>query len=151
METIEKSVEVLNDLIEINNSRTEGFERAKANLSETDSDLKPIFDEYAQQSRQFSQELNAELTSINHGNENSEMTSGAIHRAWLQVKALFTGHDRKSLLAECERGEDAIKKAYSDALAEGEISANFSSIISRQSQEINMAHARIKMLRDSAA
>jgi len=36
--------------------------------------------------------------------------TGAIHRAWIDVKATFSGHDRKSVLAECERGEDAIKK-----------------------------------------
>jgi uncharacterized protein (TIGR02284 family) len=37
-------------------------------------------------------------------------SSGTLHRMWLDVKATFSGHDRKSILEECERGEDAIKK-----------------------------------------
>jgi hypothetical protein len=40
METIEKSVEVLNDLIEINNDRVAGFEHAIKDLGEGDADLK---------------------------------------------------------------------------------------------------------------
>lgn len=150
METIEKSVEVLHDLIEINNSRVEGFENALSNLSAEDNDLKPIFEEYAQQSRTFSQELNSELANYNGDYEKSEMTSGAIHRAWIEVKALFTGHDRASLLAECERGEDAIKKSYNTALSGGDLSGTAQSVVSNQAQQINAAHDRIKMLRDSA-
>lgn len=150
METIEKSVEVLHDLIEINNSRIEGFENAISNLSAEDNDLKPIFEEYAQQSRTFSQELNSELANYSGDYEKSEMTSGAIHRAWIEVKALFTGHDRASLLAECERGEDAIKKAYTTALSGGELSGTSQSVVSNQATQISAAHDRIKILRDSA-
>lgn len=150
METLEKSVEVLNDLIEINNSRTEGFEKALADLSDSDSDLKSLFQEYAQQSRQNTQELTAAVASYGSDFEKNGTVSGAIHRAWIDVKALFTGHDRASILSECERGEDAIKKAYQSALSEGALAGEASTIVSRQAQDINAAHDRIKLLRDSA-
>ncbi|MFN0257311.1 hypothetical protein [Pedobacter ureilyticus] len=40
MENSEKTVEVLNDLIQINNDRADGFERAASDLSEENIDLK---------------------------------------------------------------------------------------------------------------
>ena len=57
MATIEKSTDTLNDLIEINNDRVAGFEKAIADIREPNTDLKAIFQEYADQSRRFSQEL----------------------------------------------------------------------------------------------
>lgn len=55
----------------------------------------------------------------NHGDpETGISVSGSLHRAWIDVKALFGGSDCKSILEECERGEDAIKKAYRNALEE---------------------------------
>ncbi|MBE7177037.1 MAG: PA2169 family four-helix-bundle protein, partial [Mucilaginibacter polytrichastri] len=71
-------------------------------------------------------------------------------RAWIDVKATFTGSDRKSILEEAERGEDAIKKAYRDALApESELPAEVVNTVSRQAEEQKAAHDRIKALRDS--
>ncbi|WDF55955.1 ferritin-like domain-containing protein [Mucilaginibacter sp. KACC 22063] len=150
METLEKTVETLNDLIEINNSRTEGFEKAIADLGEGDADLKSLFQEYAQQSRKNTQELTAAIAATGHDYEKGGTASGAIHRAWIDVKALFTGNDRAAILSECERGEDAIKKAYETALTEGELAGEASTIVSSQAQDIRAAHDRIKLLRDSA-
>ena len=57
METIEKSVEVLNDLIEINNDRAEGFGKAAQDLDPTDMDLQGIFLNCSLESKQFAQQL----------------------------------------------------------------------------------------------
>jgi len=53
-------------------------------------------------------------------------------------------------LSEAERGEDAIKKAYQDALNGGELPAEASGIVSSQASGINAAHDQIKALRDAA-
>lgn len=151
METIEKSVEVLNDLIEINNDRAEGFGKAAQDLDPTDMDLQGIFLNCSLESRQFSRQLRDEINQLGGHAENDTSNTGALHRAWIDVKATFTGHDRKGILAECERGEDAIKKAYHDALSpENDLSAEVIPILLRQQQAINAAHDRIKGLRDSA-
>ncbi|NCD70328.1 ferritin-like domain-containing protein [Mucilaginibacter agri] len=150
METIEKSVEVLNDLIEINNDRVEGFEKAIADLSDNDADLKSLFQTYSQQSRKNTQELTQAVTKYDNDVQIGSSVSGAIHRAWIDVKAAFTGKDRASILSECERGEDAIKKAYQSALNSGDLSGELSVIVSRQAQEQRLAHDKVKALRDSA-
>ena len=49
METTDKSIEVLNDLIEINNDRVAGFEKAITDLEEPNMDLKAIFEKLAGQ------------------------------------------------------------------------------------------------------
>jgi uncharacterized protein (TIGR02284 family) len=150
METIEKSIEVLNDLIEINNDRSAGFERAIKDLGDGDLDLKTLFEEYSAQSRKFSQELTAVVAQSGGDVETGNSASGTLHRAWIDVKALFSGSDRKAILAECERGEDAIKKAYRDALSsEYTLAPEASQLVSTQAQAIGQAHDRIKALRDS--
>jgi len=152
METIEKSVEVLNDLIEINNDRIAGFELATKDLGEGDADLKAIFEKFSSDSRQNVQELTEAVNQTGGEAEVSHSASGTIHRAWLDVKATFTGHDRKSVLAECERGEDAIKKAYKDALVpESGLSTENERVVARQQEGIIAAHDQIKFLRDRQA
>jgi uncharacterized protein (TIGR02284 family) len=150
METKEKAIEVLNDLIEINNDRIDGFDRASKELGEGDSDLKALFSKFANDSRRNVQELSAIVSQAGGEVETGNSASGTIHRAWLDVRATFSGHDRKSILEECERGEDAIKKAYRDALTEDNgLSTQYSQLIVQQQQVINEGHDRIKALRDS--
>jgi uncharacterized protein (TIGR02284 family) len=150
METTGKSTEVLNDLIEINNDRSAGFERALKDLGDGDLDLKTLFEEYSAQSRQFSQELTALAAQGGADTETGTSATGTIHRAWIEVKALFSGHDRKAVLAECERGEDAIKKAYKEALTpDSGLSVVATQLVTTQAQAINQSHDRIKLLRDS--
>ncbi|KAA6438468.1 PA2169 family four-helix-bundle protein [Dyadobacter flavalbus] len=140
---------IINDLIEINNDRVAGFEKAIADIKDENTDLKELFEEYAQQSRKNVQELSAVTGSAPHL-ETDKSVSGTLHRVWIDVKSLFGGSDRASILSEAERGEDAIKKAYKDALANNELDHNAQSILSSQATGINAAHDRIKVLRDIA-
>jgi uncharacterized protein (TIGR02284 family) len=150
MESTEKSIEVLNDLIEINNDRVAGFLKASKDLGEGDADLKSIFTKFAGDSQDNVSELATAVSELGGVAETGTSTSGTIHRAWLDVKATFSGHDRKSVLEECERGEDAIKKAYKTALdPENELSLNVSSTLRAQQVGIESAHDQIKALRDS--
>ena len=150
--TTEKSVEVLNDLIEINNDRIDGFDRASKELGESDADLKAVFEKFASDSRRNVQELSAAVGQAGGEVETGNTATGTIHRAWLDVKATFTGHDRHSILEECERGEDAIKKAYREALSpDNGLSPQFSQLVALQQEAINEGHDSIKALRDSQA
>lgn len=149
MLTSENSISTLNDLIEINNDRIAGFEKAIADINEENVDLKTLFQEYTDQSRKFSQELTAVVSTHAADAETGTSVAGNLHRAWIDVKALFGGRDRKSILEEAERGEDAIKKAYSDALKSGSVSGEALQLVTRQSEEIRSAHDKIKALRDA--
>ncbi|RAJ37295.1 ferritin-like domain-containing protein [Pedobacter cryoconitis] len=150
MSVSEKTIATLNDLTEINNDRVAGFEKAIADIKDENIDLKAIFLKYSEQSRKFSQELTAIVAGYGEDVETGNSVSGTLHRAWIDVKSLFGGSDRASILSEAERGEDAIKAAYKLALEEGELSASALETVTRQAGDIKAAHDAIKVLRDAA-
>jgi uncharacterized protein (TIGR02284 family) len=144
-----KQSRYLNDLIEINNDRIAGYAHAVKELKESDSDLRLLFLQLREESRNNVHELGTAINQIGGEVEMGMSGNGALHRMWLDVKAAFTGHDRRGILAECERGEDAIKKAYEHALSpDNELSHEFTAIVMRQQVNIIAAHNQIKALRD---
>jgi uncharacterized protein (TIGR02284 family) len=152
METTDKTIEVLNGLIEINNDRAAGFERASEALEEEDYALKPIFNKLGRDSQTNSAELTALVAQLGGEAHTGTSLSGTMHRAWLGVASVFTGQDRETILSECERGEDAIKAAYQDALAE-DVELDPQALATIQAQEllITSGHDLIKSMRDSAS
>jgi len=149
METTEKSIEILNDLIEINNDRVAGFAHAAQELQEKDINLRTLFMKLRDESRSNVHELGSAIHKNGGEIEMGMSAGGAIHRMWLDVKSAFSGHDRKTVLEECERGEDAIKKAYQAALsAQSGLAPEFTGIVARQQQRIIEVHNQIKALRD---
>jgi uncharacterized protein (TIGR02284 family) len=145
------AAEVLNDLILMNNDRINGYGKTMKNLKERDADLKIIFQEIIDQTKQFNKALSAEVEKLGAAAETHTSVSGKLHLTWIRIKATFTGHNRKALLAECERGEDAIRVAYFEALNESsDLSSEQWELISVQAEQMKLIHNRIKMLRDEA-
>lgn len=149
METNESLVEVLNDLIKINNDRIEGYERALNEVEGIDVDLKGIFQKMANESREYIQELSREVAALGGEVTNSTTNSGKIYRVWMDIKATFTGHDRTSILENCEYGEDAAQEAYEDALAtDADLPVDIRQIITEQKASLLESHNLIKKYRD---
>ncbi len=149
MTTNENLVEVLNDLIQINNDRIEGYEKAVEETKDIDVDLKAIFIKMAEESVKYKTELVAEVARL--GGEPATGTTGLgkIYRVWMDVKATFTGKDRQSVLEACEFGEDAAQKAYRDALSsDAEIDADTRQLITTQQASLKTSHDIIKKYRD---
>jgi uncharacterized protein (TIGR02284 family) len=149
MSTTANASSVINDLIEINNDRVAGFQKAIADINDENIDLKAIFQKYATQSQKNAEELSA-VVGDPSDIETGTSIAGTMHRAWIDVKALFGGSDRASILSEAERGEDAIKKAYRDAMASSGFPADAVQVVAKQAAQIQAAHDEIKALRDAA-
>ncbi len=146
----DKLVEVLNDLIEINNDRVNGYERAADETKDKDVDLQGIFNKMANDSRQYAAELTREVTRLGGTADTGTTNSGKLYRVWMDVKALFTGKDRQAILENCEFGEDAAQKAYKAALAsDAEINAETRQLITDQQSSLKTAHDLIKKYRDA--
>lgn len=150
MENQQKTAAVLNDLIQINNDRADGFERAAKDLNDEHIDLKAAFEKSSAGSRKNVTELAGLVGRQGEDPDTGNTVLGTLHRAWIDIKATFGGSDRHSILAECERGEDAIKKAYKDALQENDLGSDVRDVLLAQQQEINTSHDVIKGLRDAA-
>ena len=149
MEKNTELIEVLNDLIQINNDRVTGYDRASKELSAADVDLKAIFSQMSAQSRKYTTELSAEVGRLGGEPSTSTTASGKIYRAWMDVKAVFTGKDRHAVLESCEYGEDAAQKAYDDALkSDAGINTDVRQMIANQKSELRTAHDTIKKYRD---
>ncbi|CAN5508852.1 PA2169 family four-helix-bundle protein [soil metagenome] len=149
METLnEKSIKVLNDLIEINNDRIEGYERA---IKETeDHELETIFTSNAAVSRQFRSELISQV--IQNGGTPTEGTtlSGKVYRGWMDIKSTVTGNYNHAILSSCEYGEDAALDVYEEALQSDDLTTKAREIVLQQQSGIEKAHNHIRALRDSA-
>lgn len=142
-----KTPEALNDLIEINNDRVEGYEKAAAQAKDTD--LKAIFNSNAADSRRFAEELRSIVNKEGEHSAEGTTTRGKIYRTWMDVKATFGGADRKGILSSCEFGEDAAQRAYKTVLSDNNISAEARAVIEQQERTLRGALERIRALRDS--
>ncbi|WP_018612220.1 PA2169 family four-helix-bundle protein [Segetibacter koreensis] len=152
METTKATITILNDLIEINNDRIKGYEKAIEELKDGDQDLKTLFAGMIDESRDARNAIGKEVQALGGEMESGDATtnSGKIYKAWMDVKAVFTGHNRHTVLSNCEFGEDAAQKAYKAALAEEHLPAYLHQMLEQQRLKFKVSHDKIKALRDQA-
>jgi uncharacterized protein (TIGR02284 family) len=148
MENTKATIETLNDLVKINNDRIEGYEKATKDIGDDQGDLKILFTSIIGESHQNKMEIGTEIEVLGADIDDTTSTSGALHRTWLEVKAAFTSGSTKSVLEECEFGEDAIKKAYQNAIEQEHVPAYIKDILLKEKTAIDAAHDKIKELRD---
>ena len=142
-----KAIDVLNSLIEINNDRIYGYETASKEVGETD--LKMMFLHATETSLQCKAQLVAEVQSLNGVQTESTTTSGKFYRLWMDIKASFSGKDRKVILDSCVFGEEAAIETYEDVLKDLEnVTLNQQMIIQEQLLLIKADYAKVKNLRD---
>ena len=147
----EACIEALNDLIQINNDRIAGYEKAIDELGDNlDGDLKILFTKMIAESGKYKADLAAMVASYGGKVAEGSTLAGKLYRAWMDVKAVFTGGDRKTVLSNCEAGEDATQRAYQMALNDEEVMPETKVLIAKQKQELLSSHNEIKALRDAA-
>lgn len=145
----EKIIDKLNTLIQINEDRKEGYQKAWEHSD--DLTLKTLFDQYSKQSGQNIVDLGMAVESYGGIPNESTSISGDAYRAWMDIKDALTTNERKTVLASCERGEDAAVGTYQNVLSESqELDNNLVGVITMQHRDIEKAHDHIKSLRDSA-
>lgn len=144
MKTIEDRIEAINELIQFNNDRVEGYEKASEEAEAIDVDLKALFTKMGNDSRSYRKDLSSLVTRLGGTVETDTSTTADIHRAWIDFKSAITGNSRDSILSSCEFGEEAIVKAY-DAVLENtsEFSHEAIALISEQRNGLRVAQEAI--------
>ena len=100
MENKQEAIDILNDLILINNDRIAGYEKAMEELKSKDKtdhedlDLTVLFEKMIDDSRNLRNALGKEVQVLGGEMPEGTLTTGKIYRAWMDLKALFTGKDR---------------------------------------------------------
>jgi uncharacterized protein (TIGR02284 family) len=148
MQNTRETIEVLNDLIQINNDRITGYEKAIRETKPEDDDLKILYATMIAEGHRNKIALATEVQALGAEIEQGTTTSGKIYRVWMELKAIFTGNSRMTILANCEAVEDATQRAYHAGLEHKGLPAYIRELLVRQKEALRSNHDEIKMLRD---
>lgn len=145
----EKTVDALNELVEINNDRIEGYEKATENTDERD--LKELFSQFIQTSKKCLGELNNEINQFGGTATDETNASGKFFRAWMDFKSALTGKDRKAILDSCDYGEEQADETYQRILDDEleHLSPQQQSMISEQHNRLKTDRNRIKTMQNN--
>lgn len=143
-----ETIEILNDLIEINNDRIETYKLALKDLKPEDQVLSPLFQKMISESEQNNLVLSKEVDILGGEAECGTSLEGKIYRAWMTVKNTITGKTKHHILQNCEINEDASLDAYRAAVQCEELSDYLREIISDQLDVLLHSHDTIKRTRD---
>lgn len=142
----QETVDKLKDLTRINRDSSAGFSEA-AKLVENDQ-LKELFTLLSQQRSRFADELNGFVELNDDDAEITTSWKSMFHRWWLDLRGKLAGGDAYAVLAEAERGEDAIKHMYEDVLKE--TAGNpLNDVLLKQYGEVKKGHDTVRDLRDA--
>lgn len=146
----QKAISILNDLVEINNDRIEGYKNA---LTETDDhELKRVFTQLMETSQKCKQELEEEVIRYGAKPEEGTRATGKMFRVWMDIRTALSSKDRETVLKLCEQGEDVAVKAYENVLDDQpaeHLSLDQISLIDNQYKLIKSDHDLVRSLRDA--
>lgn len=141
----------LHDVIQINIDSRDGFVYTADRLRESESRLQTMFRQAASERASFVEELEAFVPR----NESYEHVDGSyaasLHRTWISIRdSLSSKYDVYAIVAEAERGEDAIKSVYEEAIDNVRgVNSSLESVLNRQYNSVKATHDQIRDLRDS--
>jgi len=136
----------LNDIIQKNEDAIKGYEKAAENANEMG--LQTYFRNKVRERSNFLAELRGAAPSLTPKSDMDGSTTGAMHRAWMDVKAFFSTDNDESMLEEAIRGDRAAYKEYNEVLADGDLPIEAANIISKQRDRIKKDLSEIKSMED---
>ncbi|TXD85202.1 PA2169 family four-helix-bundle protein [Subsaximicrobium wynnwilliamsii] len=136
----------LNELLEKTYDAEKGFKNAAEQIEHPA--LKSYFNQKAQERYNFGHELKTEIKSFGQEVDKGGSLTGSAHRAWMNVKALFSGDNEESMLEEAITGEKASVEEYNEVLQETSLPSSTRSILNSQKQTIETGLSNIKNLED---
>jgi uncharacterized protein (TIGR02284 family) len=125
-----------------------GFRTAAEGLQ--DPQVKSLFQQYSRQRADMAREIQSEVRRLGGDPEVAGTFAGAAHRGWINITSIVSGKDDGSIIAEAERGEDAAKRAYEEALR-APLAAQTLALVREQSMKIHDAHDRVRSLEKATA
>ena len=143
-ETTQEIVSTLEGLISILEDGKLGYINAGEHIE--NQSIKIDFFEFARERALFIVELQDEINKLGKSTDTSGGGPlGAIHRAWIDTKSVFTSGDTESIINACITGEEAAIEKYKMALEKNELDYSQVGIVSKQLISIESTLAKIKM------
>jgi uncharacterized protein (TIGR02284 family) len=143
----EKSIDVLNALIVINNDRIERYAAAADETEEMD--LKVLFSQFTQTSLKCKAELLNEVYKLGGTPIEENETISHFFSVWVDDDATIAGDDRDEILNSCAYGEDFAANTYNEALRNDfeVINSEQKTMLKAQHVSIKADHEKVKDLR----
>jgi uncharacterized protein (TIGR02284 family) len=144
----EKSIVVLNNLIEINNERIETYKVAEKGVEE--DDLKDLFSEFQKTSTIFKSELVDEVQKMGGIPLNVNRSNSLLIKIWAGFKSKLIGYDREDILNTLEYTEFIAIKSYKETLSEnlGDFTSELQIKLKAQHNLLIAHHDEFKKLGD---
>src|SRR5262245_48607989 len=108
-------ISTLNDLIEACRDGQGGFRIAADYIQ--NSEFRRLFNIFSQQRAQFVSELQLEVHRLGGRSEQRDSAFERFQRGWVDIQSAVVRGDEGSIIAECQRGEEAALSSYQDALS----------------------------------
>ncbi|CAA7197428.1 PA2169 family four-helix-bundle protein [Chryseobacterium potabilaquae] len=142
----EKTVSVLNDLLNITNDRIEGFSKVEDKVWNTHSALKADYDQMVSQSQVMKNDLIKLINEKGGEADNTTSTAGAFHRAWIDVKNSFSSDKDETTLENVVFGEKAAIDAYQDVLDSTDLGPESSRVVSDHLHHLKSSYNKFENL-----
>ncbi|MEA5461541.1 PA2169 family four-helix-bundle protein [Arcicella sp. LKC2W] len=140
----------LNELIEINNSRIDGYKKATDDMD--GGDLKGIFQGMIHESEGFAEALTEHVIKFDGEPATESTVVGKIHQAWLDFKALIVSDNRETILSSCEFGDKSAIEVYETTLSLEKVKASpeLENLLMAQKSSISESLKIIQSLKSSS-
>ena len=145
-----KTVDALNDLLQITNDRLEGFKKVDTKMIESYGDLSKEYDHMVTESTQMRTELSSLVRERGGDPDNSTTVAGGLHRTWIDVKNSLTGNKDEATLENVVFGEHAAINAYEGVLESGDLCPESSKVVQDQLHKLKSSYAKFDNLEKRA-
>lgn len=146
MDQSNATLEIINDLIEVNGQRIWNYQVILAGSSgASDLELRGVFEQIVDQGQRFQEALELQFVELTHDLPNRGDPSGVILRTWGIVRAMFSETPAMPTSIVFDRGERAMLKAYRYAKKYA-FGASIQKIIASQQRELMAFYHQYKSL-----
>jgi uncharacterized protein (TIGR02284 family) len=139
-----KTVDTLNDLLQIANDRLKGFQEVDKKVISNYPGLSAEYDHMVIESTKMKTELSSLIEKNGGDAENSTTVAGGLHRTWIDVKNAFLVNKNESTLENVLFGENAAIKAYEDALESGDLDPASRAVVSDQLHDLHASYRKFQ-------
>lgn len=144
------SLDTLTEKLEMLLVRThdaeQGFKKAIENTDHPA--LQGYFKTKANQRKEFATELIDEIKTLGGDYEKNTSLKSDAHRAWMDIKSMFSNNDAEAMLEAAITGERKAVKDYEDAIYDSSTPPSIVTILKSQLAKIEAGLTTIKTLED---
>lgn len=150
METENELVNVLTDLAGMHENRIHEYEELMVKIKDSDKDLSREINNKIEESCQLESELEQEMSKLTDSPPSPPFTSNRLQRLWMEIRSLFTGNDKRSVLAYAGCVEHAMLRSYRHALeSEATMGIDIRALINRHYLLLKSSYDKISAEADA--